>query len=472
MKTFKKIWFLALLLLLSLPMLQTIFHFVDEKPLDGAYVPAKKPVVTLNTLYYEGAVDSLKTRSDSFQPKQDSTATTTQDSLIAWCTEQTGFHNSLIRVNNQLLYSLFGKIPVNSLVEGKDGTNLLEKSYINSYIGETYLGEERINAVTQQIKLIQDMLRTKGVTLLPVFVVGKASYYPELIPDEYLAKRHETNNYEAYLKAFDKQGVEMIDFNRWFCERKDSEEHPIYCNLSSHWTVYGASLAVDSLVTYMESKTHRTHVHPLIKEFDTTYLMYQDDELCRLMNLVFPLKHNTIDQPKFDYTQGYRPRVLAISDSYWWAVYSWDKALHQHLFADGGFWYYNKTIYPERTPFQNVESINYKQEIESQEFVLLVCTERTNYFWPYDFNERYLRAYDKVFRGKQPEQYDAADSLYAVYKKERIENIIQSIKTSPEWLESVIRNGEEKGISLEQSLWECAEYTYLLTIEPKGFVIL
>ena len=466
MEKFKRIWFLALLAVLFLPMLQTLFHFVDEKPLDGAFDTAKKPVVTLKTLYHEGFVDSLTT-------KQSSTMTT-QDSLMTWCTEQTGFRNSMIRVNNQLLYSAFGKIPVNSVVKGKDGTTLLEKSYINSYIGETYLGEERIQTITQQIKLIQDMLRTKGVTLLPVFVVGKASYYPELIPDEYMAKRHETNNYKAYLEAFDKQQVEMIDFNRWFCERKDTEEHPIYCNLSSHWTVYGASLAVDSLVTYMESKTHRTHVHPIIKAFDSTYLMYQDDELSRLMNLVFPLKHNTIDQPKFEYTSGYRPKVLTISDSYWWAVYSWDNALalHQHLFADGGFWYYNKTIYPERTPAQNIETINYKQEIEGQEFVLLVCTERTNYFWPYDFIERYLRSYDNVFRYKQPEQYDAADNLYVVYRNNRIESIIQNIKASPDWLESVKRNAEEKGLSMDQSLWECAEYTYLLTLEPKGFVIL
>ena len=462
MKTFKKIWFLVLLVLLFLPMLQTIFHFVDEKPLDGAYVPAKKPVVTLKTLYYEGFVDSLMTKQDS--------AMTTQDSLMTWCTEQTGFRNSMIRVNNQLLYSLFGKIPVTSLVKGKDGITFFDKSYISSYIGETYWGKDRIQSVTRQIKIIQDILRTKGVTLLPVFVVGKASYFPELIPDEYLAKRSETNNYQEYLKAFEEQGVEMIDFNRWFCDRKGTEEHPIYCNLSSHWTVYGASLAMDSLVNFMESKTHRTHVHPVIKSFDSTYLMEQDDELCRMMNLIFPLEHNTIDQPKFSFTWGYMPKVLSISDSYWWAVYAWNVGLHDYLFSDGGFWFYNKTIYPKRNPIQNVESIHYREEIENQEFVLLVCTEATNNLWPYGFIERYLSDYDLTFRYKPTEQYDAADSLYLVYRNERIEAIIEHIKESPEWYESVKQNAEDRGVTLEQSLWDCAEYAYRSNIEPKGFV--
>ena len=448
MNTFKKIWFVALLALLFLPMLQTFFHVVNEKPLDGAFVEAKKPVITPKTLFNE----------------------TAQDSLMTWCTEQTGFRKPMIRLNNQLLYSAFGKVSAIGPVKCKDGNTFIEESYIISYTGETYLGEEKIKENTRQLKLIQDMLHAKGITLLPVFVLGKASYYPELIPDKYIAKRHETNNYEEYLKAFTEQDVEMINFNRWFCERKGSEAHPIYCNLSAHWTVYAASLAVDSLVHYMESKTQQEQAHFHIDGFDTTYLMSQDDDLYRMMNLLFPMKHNTIDQPKFSFTQGYKPKVLAISDSYWWTVWAWNVALPQNLFSDGGFWFYNKTIYPERSPIQNVEAIDYKQEIENQDFVLLVCTEATNHLWPYGFIERYLSGYDNTFRYKQPEQYDAADSLYLVYRNTEIEKNIQRIKDIPEWIENVTRQADEKGITLEQSLWDNAEYTYRMDIEPKGFV--
>ncbi len=448
MKTFKKIWFVILLALLFLPMLQTFFHFVNEKPLDGAFVEAKKPVITPKTLFNE----------------------TAQDSLMTWCTEQTGFRKPMIRLNNQLLYSAFGKVSAIGPVKGNDDYTFIEESYIISYTGETYLGKETIEKNTRQIKLIQDMLRTKGITLLPVFVLGKASYYPELIPEKYIVKRHETNNYQEYLKAFDEQGVEMIDFNRWLCERKGTEAHPIYCNLSAHWTVYAASLAMDSIVHYMENKTQQEQAHFHIEGFDTTYLMNQDDDLYRMMNLLLPMKHNTIDQPKFGFTEGYKPRVLAISDSYWWTVYAWNVALPQNLFRPGDFWFYNKTVYPERTPIQNVESVDYKQEIEDQEFVLLVCTEATNHLWPYGFIERYLSGYDNVFRYKEPEQYDAADSLYFVYRNAEIEKNIQRIKDTPEWMESITRQADEKGITVEQSLWDNAEYTYRMDIEPQGFV--
>jgi hypothetical protein len=442
-------------ILCLLTMLGFVLTFVQEKwhpfklkPLGGVTYETARPELTLKNF-----------ASGQFQSNAEQ-----------YSRENFGFREWAIRFYNQTSYSLFDQTTNQFVVQGKDGYTFFEESYIISYTGETYLGEEKIQDNTRQIKLIQDLLRTKGITMLPVFVLGKASYYPELIPDNYIAKRHETNNYQAYLKAFEQQSVEMLDFNRYFCERKGTEAHAIYCNLSAHWTVYAASQAMDSLVRYMEDKTQQTQAHFQISGFDTSYLMSQDDDLYQMMNLMFPMKHNTIDQPQFSFTEGYKPKVLTISDSYWWTVWAWNVALPQNLFSDGGFWFYNKTIYPERSPIQNVEAVDYKQEIENQEFVLLVCTEATNHLWPYGFTERYLSAYDNVFRYKQPEQYDAADSLYVTYRNKEITSIIERIKASPEWLESVERQANEKGITVEQSLWDNAEYTYRMDIEPKGFV--
>ena len=441
---------LCLLTLLGfmLAFVQEKWHPFKLKPLGGVTYETARPELTLKNF-----------ASGQFQSNAEQ-----------YSRENFGFREWAIRFYNQTSYSLFDQTTNRFVVQGKDGKTFFEESYIISYTGETYLGEEKIQKNTQQLKIIQDMLRAKGITMLPVFVLGKASYYPELIPDNYIAKRHETNNYQAYLKAFEQQGVEMLDFNRCFCERKGTEAHPIYCNLSAHWTVYAASQAMDSLVRYMEDKTQQTQAHFQITGFDTTYLMNQDDDLYKMLNLMFPMKHNTIYQPQFSFTEGYKPKVLALSDSYWWTVWAWNVALPQNLFSDGGFWFYNKTIYPERSPIQNVEAVDYKQEIENQEFVLLVCTEATNHLWPYGFTERYLSAYDNVFRYKQPEQYDAADSLYATYRNGEITSIIERIKATPEWLESVERQADEKGISVEQSLWDNAEYTYRMNIEPKGFV--
>lgn len=432
----------------ALAFVQEKWHPFHLKPLGGVTYETERPELTLK-----------KFASGQYQ-----------SGIEQYSRENFGFREWAIRLYNQTSYSLFNQTTNRFVVQGNDGSTFFEESYVISYTGETYLGEEKIQDNTRQLKLIQDMLRTKGITLLPVFVLGKASYYPELIPEEYIAKRNTTNNYQEYLKAFGQQDVEMLDFNRYFCDRKGTEAHPIYCNLSAHWTVYAASLAMDSLVRYMENKTQQAQAHFQITGYDTTYLMNQDDDLYRMMNLMLPMKHNTIEQPQFSFTEGYKPKVLAISDSYWWTVYAWNVALPQNLFSDGGFWFYNKTIYPERTPIQDVEAIDYKQEIENQDFVLLVCTEATNHLWPYGFIERYLSGYDNVFRYKPSEQYDAADSLYVAYRNGEIISIMERIKTVPEWLESVEKQADEKGISVEQSLWDNAEYTYRMNILPQGFV--
>lgn len=60
--------------------------------------------------------------------------------------------------------------------------------------------------------------------------------------------------------------------------------------------------------------------------------------------------------------------------------------------------------------------------------------------------------------------------LLSLAKNLEVESIIERIKVSPEWLESVTRQGEEKGVTLEQSLRDNADYAYRMTIEPKGFV--
>ena len=337
--------------------LQGKFRFVDIKQLNGAEERIEKPKFSFSSC-----------KNGEYQA-----------GIERYSKENFGFRESLIRFYHQYLYSLFGKDATKGFVTGKDGM-LFEESYILSYTGQTFVGKGKVDEVSSRIKLIQDMLAARNVTLLTVLAPGKASFYPELIPDYYLEKANVTNNYKEYVNDFDSIGINYIDFNRYFCNMKDTASKAIYCNLGAHWTIYAASLAMDSLTGYMESKTGKKHAHLAFDGFTISdSLINQDDDIYKSMNLMFPLKHNRIDNPILKFNDGYKPKVLAISDSYWWTVWAWNVAIPQNIFSDGGFWFYNKTIYPERNPVQNVDEINYRQEIEQQEFVLLMTTEATNH---------------------------------------------------------------------------------------------
>ena len=427
--------------------LQGKFRFVDIKQLNGAEERIKKPNFSFTSC-----------KNGEYQA-----------GIERYSKENFGFRESLIRFYHQYLYSLFGKDATKGFVTGKDGM-LFEESYILSYTGQTFVGKGKVDEVSSRIKLIQDMLAARNVTLLTVLAPGKGSFYPELIPDYYLEKANETNNYKEYVNDFDSIGINYIDFNRYFCNMKDTASKAIYCNLGAHWTIYAASLAMDSLAGYMEGKTGKKHAHLAFDGFTISdSLINQDDDIYKSMNLMFPLKHNRIDNPILKFNEGYKPKVLAISDSYWWTVWAWNVAIPQNIFSDGGFWFYNKTIYPERNPVQNVDEVNYRQEIEQQEFVLLVTTEATNHLYPFDFCNRYLTSFDDAFDAKSPDDYDAADSIYATYRQRMIAGIKDEIKANPEWFENVRNQAQEKNISEDESVEANAVYTYKMRIAPEGF---
>ena len=425
--------------------LQGKFRFVDIKQLNGAEERIEKPKFSFSSC-----------KNGEYQA-----------GIERYSKENFGFRESLIRFYHQYLYSLFGKDATKGFVTGKDGM-LFEESYIISYIGETFVGMDKIRKNARQIRLVQDMLAVRNVTLLTVFAPGKASYYPEMIPEYYLKKLDTTNNYKEYVGEFARDSVNLIDFNKYYCDNKGGFEKAIYCNLGAHWTIYAASLAMDSLARYMEAKTGKKHAYFTIDGFvDSDSLINQDDDIYKSMNLMFPIEHNRIDNPILGFHDGYKPKVLAISDSYWWTVWAWNVAIPQNIFSDGGFWFYNTTIYPERNPVQSINDIDYRREIEEQEFVLLVCTEATNHLFPFNFCRRYLASYDYSFVAKSPSDYDAADSIYASYKQSVINDIKNEIVSTPEWLDNVKSQANEKGISVEESIDDNAAYTYMLRLEPE-----
>lgn len=442
MEKFKKIWFSFFMVLLAIPMLQNYTGWFREKPLNGAFIPAVKPELTIKSLWNE----------------------TYQDSATAYIEENIGFHNFLVRFNNQLIFSVFRESPVKGPVIGKNGI-LFEESYIISYLGKTFVGEEKIAEITFELKTVQEILKSKGVELLIIFPPGKASYYPEYIPDRYKPEKKSRNNYEAYLEKFEAENINYIDFNKYIIQMKDTASKAIYCDLGAHWTTYASALAMDSIVKYMENKTGKDHAGFTITGFEIPdTLRNQDDDLYKTMNLLFLPPYRKIAYPKIQFNNNeekYRPKVLAISDSYWWTVYAPNVAIPQNVFSNGGFWFYNKTIYPVRDPVQNVDAINYKQEVDNQEFVLLVTTEATNHLFPYDFCSKYLIGYEADFLTKtNPGDYTKADSMYMVFRQKSIDGIIQEINANEDWKNNIIQQAKDQNTDVNTMMYNNALYTY------------
>ncbi|OFY31920.1 MAG: hypothetical protein A2275_04000 [Bacteroidetes bacterium RIFOXYA12_FULL_35_11] len=290
-----------------------------------------------------------------------------------------------VRIKNQLDYSLFNTTAAPGVVIGKQN-NLFIKSYIEDYNGSNFLGEKIIDKKLFRIKFLQNELKKKNIDLVVIFAPGKASFYPEYIPDNYLRFKKDTSNFSYMSQKAKELNINTIDFNSFFKKIKDSCSIKIYPKNGAHWTSYAVGLAADSLIKYIEK----------LKGIDLPDLSwnkinyskdakYSDNDISKLLNLQFNIKEGNLPYPEFVFNKTDKKilKSIVISDSYWWGFI--DNNIEANIFPENQFWFYFKDIYKNGSKINSVSNINVKTEIERNDLIILMATEATLFMFPFDF---------------------------------------------------------------------------------------
>ena len=415
---FKYILVSFIAFLLFIPMLQFSFDVFESKPLQGDISIATKPEFK---------------KEDYWELKW-------QENYTKYINDNFGFRPSYVRLINQIRFSVFNSTRAPGVVIGKEGELFIE-SYINDYIGRSYIGRRKISDNVTKIKLLQDSLRSRGTDLIVVFAPGKASFCSDLIPDNYLDKKKDSTNYNVYSALLNKGGVNFIDFNKWFVDNKLNFKHPVYPKYGTHWNHYGMSVALDSLLKYIEKKRNI-----ILPDFDYSLVNYNtnlkgnDYDIGVLMNLISPIEKDPNPYPvyKFKNIEGNtKPDVLVVGDSYWWCQVG--DALPIHFFKDDEYWFYYKDQIVRNEKRGPVKGLNLSASLAKRNVVILMATEATFYMFPYGF-------------------VDDACKLYCQDNNKRINEIIKDIKLNADWYQSVITKAEENHFDIEKQLRLDAEY--------------
>lgn len=247
-----------------------------------------------------------------------------------------------VRVKNQLEYSLFDKVNISGGVLGKE-KYLYEKVYIDAYYGRDYLGEETLRDYVQKMKFVQDTLRKLNKEFLFIQCPGKASFFPEYIPDSLKESGVITTNYTTLVKLLNEYDVNFIDFKPYFLENKYRSAYPLFTHTGIHWSKYATYLVVDSITNYLEYTLKLDLPEFKLKDIETDYARGEDDDLEHTMNLMcrvspmkygYPIIHvDSVEDKKL-------PRVFMMSDSYLGALYT---AMHFFEFFNpkSQYWFYN-----------------------------------------------------------------------------------------------------------------------------------
>jgi hypothetical protein len=354
MKIVKQLFLLFIILVIVFPSVQNVYPLIPDKPLHGAFVPAAKPVFSKQTLL-----------SGIYQAE-----------FNKYIEENIGLRSYLVRLKNQLTFSIFNFVTPKGVVIGKN-QYLFEPAYILEYTGKSFMGNEYWADKAKKIKAVQVALKTKGVDFLVVIAPSKASFFPEFIPDRFQpAGKYITNTNTApgYLKA---QGVNFINFDDYFLLMKDTSRYPLYPKCGIHWSDYGAVIAMDSIVHYIEKLKSRKMIEINIDGFEITdELRSKDYDIGDVLNLFFTISHYKMAYPKLSYhscPDVFKPKIITIGDSYYFNIFC--QGCNTNVYLSDKFWFYNKQeLTTEKPGWVDINKANLKNEILSQDAIVVFCT--------------------------------------------------------------------------------------------------
>lgn len=412
----KRIIFFGLLLFLFVPLIQNITHFKSYvHPLDGAFYPEEDISFSVES-WFKGDYTSQKDK---------------------YIKENFGLHNYYVRLISQINFSLFKTTNVHNMIIGKNNY-LYEIPYINAYYGRDFMGSKKIDEYIKELKRIQDTLQRRNKLILTVFAPGKASYYPEFIPDNFKGKKQKTN-YEEFITAVKKYDLNHIDFYKYFNEQKNSSKYPLYPQLGIHWSVYGSIMAFDSITRYTESKVKIDLPDLEIESIEfSDSLKGVDNDAVKSLNLFkdpgsFQMAYPTW-QVRYDATKHKKIKILVVADSFWWYLFRTD--LSFKTYSGSSFWYYNQKIYPESdTEITFVARSDYQSRIREADLIIIMHSEAT------------LPMFGGGFIEMCHETFFNPDS-----RMEKIKEVEQRIKGSAEWYKSIVESAKTSGLSVDSVL--------------------
>ncbi len=414
---------------LFLPMIQMVKPFVEVGPLFGSIVPTAKDSLTLEA-WFDG---------------------TYQENRNKYINEQFGFRNTAVRLHNQIAFSLFGKAKANGVIIGKEDY-LYEIKYINAYRGAEEINQSELDSNLFMLKAIQSKLKEKGVELIVVMNPGKASFYSEFIPDEFPIVSNRSY-YSEYQIGLESQGIQHIDFGKWFREMKGKTPAPLFPKTGIHWSQYGATLAADSLVNYC-MKLFGKNMNEFVWDKNNlplqTTMESVDDDIGLGMNLYLPIDVLPMAYPRVSVkvkvdsaNKGIQPKVAVISDSYFFNLMQLPWA--PNIFESLNFYFYNKQLHkrPEGT-MTNSDPLSQMKEIEKSNVVFVMATECNMDKLGWGFISS---AYKYFVLG---EKFDSFEF--------RVQKFKNNILSDEAWIKAIAEKAKQNKVPLDTMIMRDARY--------------
>jgi hypothetical protein len=410
--------FIIILGVLFCPLAQYEFALFEEVELKGVFDKVEEP-----------EINWIDWREGDFQKKYEQ-----------HFNDYIGFRPSLIRTINQLRFSFYNVINKSTGTVG-DNNIIYDTRYINSAMGEDFIGRVEISKKVNDIQFIKNKLEEDGKKILFVLAPNKARYFSEEVPSYF--RKIDTTNYEVYLDNFEKYGIDYIDFNSSFLKLK--KEFPI--NLipfyGTHWSSFGSYFAADSIVKYCNTNYNYNLPRFILDSISVSekpksgdYDLGENLNLWRMLkgeNYVYPHSHVQ------NITPSNKKNLLVISDSFFEAMYRSD--LVKKIFNMTGYWYYNRDVRVPSKTTRGKKAGDLKSALAKTDLIIILSTEFNFYRLGFGITEE-LKAY---YTGEEP--LDAKTIQY-----------MNRIRADKVWYKQIKQSAKKEAVSDYEMLLRNAKY--------------
>ena len=417
-KTVVKFFLIAILVLLLLPMVNYQLKFLKELSLHGSETQVAQPIRSFKS-YFTGQY---------------------QDSFANYFSANLPLRSYAIKTHNQILYSAFKYTNASQVVIGKE-SYLYETPYLNAFTGRNYIGDSAINKGALKLQKIQLALTKINKKLLVVLAPGKASFFPATIPNDYQQIINK-NNHDEFVKAYQKNQINYIDFASYFNKLKQTSPYPLYGKYGIHWSQYGMNIALDSMLHKMELAAKQKF--PSKINLETAVIngyRFTDNDVELALNLFIDLPKENMAYRSFQFEKNinkYKPNIIVVADSYWWLAHN--NYISKEIFNEYHFLYYNKSIYDfnQQLPLTLNDDL-IADYLNRADVIVLMATEANLNWFPYGIDDQLLNI---LSRPKQNQ----------VFSEEAIQLKINEIKADAKWFQAVREKAIANRFNLIQQL--------------------
>lgn len=194
--------------------------------------------------------------------------------------------NLMIKVRNQILFSVFDKSPNDNILKGKDG-ELFESNYLNEYMQiPGAASDEYLEEMSEKILQLRSLLEKKNIKLLLFLTPNKVRYYAEDIPYAWKISgdRKEICNHDRLVKVLKDKEINYFD-SIPLVEKYEEEGDAVFYKTGTHWSNKVAAKVAREFSDYFEIMTGYDIPEFQVESTALTEPLYPDADIFDTLNL-------------------------------------------------------------------------------------------------------------------------------------------------------------------------------------------